>query len=95
MWENPIELFLTYWEFVTVVFTVWLFGFIMARRLEVVFKKDRRGRNLGERLERIEHQLYPNGGDSLADKVNQTQLEVKEMHGKLEVLSDLATRNWK
>lgn len=95
MIENPIDLFLQYWEFITVMVTVWLFGYGMARKLEVVFKKDRKGRTLAERLDRIEHQLYPNGGTSMADAVNQTQLEVKEIHAKLELLSDIASRNWK
>lgn len=95
MWDSPIKLFLTYWELITVIVTVWFFGYGMAKKLEVLFKKDRKGRTLEQRLDRIEHQLYPNGGDSLADTVNQTQLEIKEIHGKLKILSDLATRNWK
>lgn len=31
---------------------------------------DRHGRTLAERLDRVEHQLWENGGSSLADRVN-------------------------
>lgn len=95
MWEEPIKLFLQYWELITVIAGVWFFGYGMARKFEVIFKKDSKGRTLGERLDKIEHQLYPNGGDSMADVLNDTKSDVQEIKGQLKVLSDIATKNWK
>ncbi|MFZ9242224.1 MAG: hypothetical protein ACO295_03350 [Sediminibacterium sp.] len=67
---QPLEVLREYWELVLFAVSVWLIGFNMAKRFEVIFKKDKQGRTLGERLDSIESQLHPNGGSSLADKVN-------------------------
>jgi hypothetical protein len=65
-----------------VTFTVSIYR--IARRVESAIGVDKRGRTLAERMDRTEHQLWPNGGSSLADKVhkieessNNTATEVK------------------
>lgn len=53
-----------------------IFKFI--NRLSCAVGADKNGRTISERLERIEHQLWPNGGSSLADKVNHLTIESAE-----------------
>jgi hypothetical protein len=66
------------------VCAIFYFIFRVAKRLEGVIGVDDKGRSLSERLNRVEHQLWENGGDSLADRVNDieacsrgTSIEVK------------------
>lgn len=42
----------------------------LARKIGDSIGVDSKGRTLSERLERVEHQLWENGGSSLADRVN-------------------------
>ena len=42
----------------------------VARRVDDAIGKDSQGRTISERLDRVEHQLWENGGSSLADRVN-------------------------
>ena len=40
------------------------------RKISDAIGVDKNGRSLSERLDRVEHQLWENGGSSLADRVN-------------------------
>jgi len=42
----------------------------VANRIGASIGVDRNGRTLADRLDRVEHQLWENGGSSLADRVN-------------------------
>ena len=42
----------------------------MVHRVDQALGVDKQGRTVAERLSRVEHQLWPNGGTSLADKVD-------------------------
>lgn len=42
----------------------------VARRIGDAIGVDKSGRTISERLDRVEHQLWENGGSSLADRVN-------------------------
>lgn len=53
------------------------------KRIDSVLGVDRQGRTISERLDRVEHQLFPNGGSSLTDKINRIEQEQKEMKGQL------------
>lgn len=53
------------------------------KRIDGVLGVDRQGRTISERLDRVEHQLFPNGGSSLTDKINRIEQEQKEMKGQL------------
>ena len=45
----------------------------IARRLDAAVGADSDGRTVAERLTRVEHQLWENGGSSLADRVNRIE----------------------
>lgn len=53
------------------------------KRIDGVLGVDRQGRTISDRLERVEHQLFPNGGSSLTDKINRIEHEQKEMKGQM------------
>jgi hypothetical protein len=53
------------------------------RRIDQVLGVDRQGRTISERLDRVEHQLFPNGGSSLTDKINRIEHEQREMRGQM------------
>lgn len=42
----------------------------IAKRLENAIGVDKDGRTISDRMARVEHQLWPNGGSSMADRVN-------------------------
>jgi hypothetical protein len=94
MWEKPIEAILQFWQLGGVIVAVWLIGYAMAKKFEMIFGKDKKGRNILERLERIEYQMYPNGGTSMLDKVEQTKSDVQIIKGELKIIKDLAVKNW-
>jgi hypothetical protein len=50
----------------------------IARRLDDALAVDENGRSISERISRVEHQVWENGGESLKDKVN----EMCEQAGK-------------
>jgi len=58
--------------------------YIVARRIEDSLGVDSRGRTVTDRLERIEHQLFPNGGTSLVDKMNRIEADQHKMQGRME-----------
>lgn len=93
-----ISLITEYWQFVILVGSGLGVGYAMARRFEGLLGKDKKGNTIIERLERIEHQLYPNGGSSLTDKVdyirrdqNKMKESISEISGELKVIKDIVT----
>lgn len=56
------------------------------KRIEGAIGVDAEGRTLAERLGRVEHQLFPNGGSSLTDKINRIAFEQKEMKNELDAV---------
>lgn len=68
------------WSTIASIGTLLLVGYATARKFERILGKDEKGRTIADRLDRVEHQLFPNGGSSLADKVNclsDDQAEIK------------------
>jgi hypothetical protein len=61
----------------------------IARRLDDAIGVDADGRTLSDRLERVEHQLWENGGDSLADRVNQNGSHAKEMMVEVQFIKEV------
>ena len=61
----------------------------VAKRIDDALGLDTKGRTVSDRLDRIEHQLFPNGGSSLTDKINQIQFEQREMKGELDAVKDI------
>jgi len=58
----------------------------IARRIDDALGVDSEGRTISDRLSRVEHQLFPNGGTSLTDKINRIEFEQRMMQGKLDAL---------
>lgn len=65
----------------------------VARRIGDSIGVDKNGRTLSERLDRVEHQLWENGGSSLADRVNTIEEHVIKTSAKLELIESLIVGN--
>lgn len=50
----------------------------IAKRLENAIGVDKDGRTISDRMSRVEHQLWPNGGSSMADRVNAIEKTTSE-----------------
>lgn len=61
----------------------------VAKRIDDALGLDSQGRTVADRLGRIEHQLFPNGGSSLTDKINQIAHEQRGMKGELDTVKDI------
>jgi len=58
-------------------------------RISSAIGVDDKGRTLSDRLDRVEHQLWPNGGSSLADRVNEIHTDTAANTSKLDLIQDL------
>lgn len=63
--------------------------FRFVRKISDAIGTDSRGRSLSERLERVEHQLWENGGSSLADRVNIINEHSIKTSAEVEMIKDL------
>lgn len=61
----------------------------IAKRVEGAIGVDENGRTVSERLSKVEHQLWPNGGDSLADQVKDLDTCAKNTSTQVELIRDL------
>lgn len=61
----------------------------IARRIGDALGVDSEGRTVADRLERVEHQLWENGGSSLADRVNNIEKHVIKVSTEIEFIKDL------
>lgn len=71
-----------------------LFGAIysiyrIAKRIGDALGVDEKGRTISERLDRVEHQLWENGGSSLADRVNNIEMHVLKVSTEIEIIKDI------
>lgn len=64
----------------------------VAHRIDAALGVDKQGRTLSERLARVEHQLWPNGGTSLADKLNRVEATQHQQTAELRIVRDLLTK---
>lgn len=74
--------------------TVFLFGIIykiykVAHRLESAIGVDEKGRTMSDRMERVEYQLWENGGESMKDKVNDAALLAKETSVEVKFIKEV------
>ena len=60
--------------------------YFIAKRIEESLGVDAQGRTVTDRLGRIEHQLFPNGGSSLVDKMNRIEADQMVTQGKVEAM---------
>ncbi len=61
----------------------------LAKRIDAAIGTDREGRTISDRLEKVEHQLWENGGSSLADRVNNIEKHVIKSSTELEFIKNL------
>jgi hypothetical protein len=60
-------------------------------RIGAALGTDSKGRTLADRLDRVEHQLWENGGSSLADRVNNIETHVVKSTAEIELIKQLMT----
>lgn len=65
----------------------------LARKIGDSIGVDKNGRTISERLDRVEHQLWENGGSSLADRVNSIEAHAISTTAKLELIESLLVGN--
>lgn len=72
-----------------VVFATVYAVYKVARKIEKSIGVDSQGRTVSDRLDRVEHQLWENGGSSLADRVNIIETHVVKTTTKMDVIEKL------
>jgi hypothetical protein len=63
----------------------------IAHRIDAALGVDAKGRTVAERLGRVEHQLWPNGGSSLPDRIGRLEAAQEAQTGEIRVVRDLLT----
>lgn len=63
--------------------------FRFVRKISDAIGVDKQGRSISERLERVEHQLWENGGSSLADRVNVINEHSVKTAAEVELIKDM------
>lgn len=61
----------------------------IAKRIDSAIGTDATGRTLSDRMERVEHQLWENGGDSLKDQVNKIEKGQTELKAEMGIIKDI------
>lgn len=72
-----------------VMFVAFYAVYKIAKKIDDAIGVDSQGRSLSERLNRVEHQLWENGGSSLADRVNTIETHVTSATAKLDIIENL------
>jgi hypothetical protein len=61
----------------------------LAKRIDAAIGVDGEGRTIADRLDKVEHQLWENGGSSLADRVNNIEHHVIKVSAEIDFIKDL------
>ena len=61
----------------------------IATRIDQALALDEEGRTVSDRMSRVEHQLWKNGGDSLADEVGETHRIASETATEVRLMKDI------
>ena len=61
----------------------------IAKRVDNAIGVDENGRTLSDRMSKVEHQLWPNGGSSLADQVNKANKDNQKIIAELGIVKSL------
>lgn len=64
----------------------------LARRIETAIGDDKDGRTLAERMTRVEYQLWENGGESMADRVNRIEKHSETTSAEVSFIKDIMIR---
>lgn len=94
--NNSISMFIENWQMLVSLTAILGVGYGIARRFEKILGKDEKGRTIADRLDRVEHQIFPNGGSSLADTVNclrdnqgEIKSDVKQVTAEVKIIHDV------
>jgi len=63
--------------------------FKIAKRIDSAIGVDSDGRTLSERMDKVEYQLWPNNGSSLADKVDKVEKNTAQNSTELRIIKEL------
>jgi hypothetical protein len=61
----------------------------IAKRIDAAIGVDEEGRTLSDRMDKVEYQLWPNGGQSLADRVNSIDKTNNQMMTEVQIIKEL------
>lgn len=61
----------------------------IAKRVDQAVGVDSHGKTLSDRMSRVEHQLWENGGDSLKDQVNSIAKCQTEIRAEMGIIKDI------
>ena len=94
--NNSISMFVENWQMFLSLTAIFGVGYATVRKFERILGKDDKGRTIADRLDRVEHQIFPNGGSSIPDKVkcladNQSEIkqDIKQLTGEVKVIHDV------
>ena len=65
----------------------------VASRVEAAIGTDEKGRTVSDRMERVEYQLWENGGESLADRVNEIDKNSRETAVEVRFIKEILVQN--
>jgi hypothetical protein len=63
--------------------------YVFARRIENALGSDKNGKTISDRLGRVEHQVFPNGGGSLSDQITEVNKTINTLLGKVDTIETL------
>jgi len=63
--------------------------YTVAKRIDDAIGTDENGRTLSDRMGKVEYQLWPNDGGSLADKVNRVEKNTEGNSTELKIIKEL------
>ena len=72
-----------------VIFGALYASYKLAKKIDAAIGVDEKGRTLSDRLDKVEHQLWENGGSSLADRVNNIEHHVIKVSTEIDFIKDL------
>jgi hypothetical protein len=61
----------------------------VSKRVADAIGLDEKGRTISDRMDKVEHQLWENGGSSLADRVNTIEMHVIKISAEVELIKDI------
>lgn len=73
----------------TVIFGAVYSSYKLVKRIDAALGVDENGRTIADRLDKVEHQLWENGGSSLADRVNNIEKHVVKVSTEIEFIKNL------
>ena len=73
----------------TIIFGGLISIYRIARRVDDAIGKDDNGKTLSERMSKVEYQLWENGGESLADRVNRIEKHSQHTATEVSLIKDI------